>query len=102
MTQALTVGAMALTVYLCRTVPLFTLTDPERLPAWVRRWLDYVPPAVLAAMVAPAILVPQGGGSVLRPELGAYALCLVVAIRTRRLFPPLLTGLAGLVIAHFL
>jgi|GEM_PF-824816 len=87
------IAGMALTTYACRALPLLLMTDPARLPLWVRRWLEYLPPALLAAMVAQQVAAPGEGTAVLRwiPA----GLCLVVAALTRKLVPALLAGLAG-------
>lgn len=100
MTSAIIVGAMALVTYLCRAIPLLSVTDPAKLPTWLKRRLEYVPPAVLAAMVAPAILM-RNGEPRLHPELLAYGLCLAAALKTRKLLPPLLLGIAVLLGQHF-
>lgn len=95
MKAAIIVGAMALITYLCRALPLLSLANSARLPAWVKQRLEYVAPAILAAMVAPEIVMRDGAPS-LQVDLLAYALCLVTALTTRRLFPPILLGMAVL------
>jgi branched chain amino acid efflux pump len=66
----------------------------RELPTAVRRWLIYVPPAVLAALVAPAGLAPAG-----RVELGPSTLAMIagaiVAWRTRNVFWTIAGGLAA-------
>ncbi|MGD2147720.1 MAG: AzlD domain-containing protein [Anaerolineae bacterium] len=59
----------------------------------LRRWLRYVPPAVLAALVAPPILAPKGELSV-GPPFWAAALAAAVAWRTRSIFWTILAGLS--------
>ena len=49
---------MALVTFFTRYVMIAAL-DRE-VPPIVQRWLQYVPPAVLAALIAPAALAPQG------------------------------------------
>lgn len=90
------ITAIAAGTYLLRAAALLWIGDADRLPAWLRGWLDYVPPAVLAALVAPYILLPSGGAPG-RAETVAYAVCLGVALWSRRLIPPLLA--AGLTLA---
>ncbi|MBM4457653.1 MAG: AzlD domain-containing protein [Chloroflexi bacterium] len=64
------------------------------LPSLVRRWLRYVPPAVLAALIAPAALAPQGS-----LEWGASAWAAlagtVVAWRTRSVIWTIAGGMAA-------
>ncbi len=64
----------------------------RELPPLVRRWLRYVPPAVLAALIVPAVFAPQG-----RLEIGLSALAVmagaVVAWRTRNVFWTILGGM---------
>jgi branched-subunit amino acid transport protein len=59
----------------------------------LQRWLNYVPAAVLSALIAPATLAPQG-----KIQLGLPAVSLVVgclaAYRTRNVFWTILAGLA--------
>jgi branched-subunit amino acid transport protein len=65
----------------------------QEMPPLLRRWLRYVPVAVLAALVAPAALAPQG-----RLEIGTHAGAVlagaVVAWRTRNALWAILGGMA--------
>ncbi len=51
-------GGMAVT-YLIR-LSFFYFIPPDRLPEWSRRGLRYIPPAVLAALIAPDLLLLDG------------------------------------------
>jgi branched-subunit amino acid transport protein len=66
----------------------------RELPAPVRRWLVYVPAAVLAALIAPAGFAPDG-----RIELGPSTLAMIagalVAWRTRSVFWTIAGGMAA-------
>ena len=66
----------------------------RELPLPVRRWLVYVPPAVLAALVAPAGLSPAG-----RFELGPSTVAMIagaiVAWRTRSVFWTIAGGITA-------
>ena len=66
----------------------------RELPTAVRRWLVYVPAAVLAALVAPAGLAPAG-----RIEFGPSTVAMIagafVAWRTRSVFWTIAGGLAA-------
>jgi branched-subunit amino acid transport protein len=81
---------VALAVYLPKAVPLFLIS--ERIPLSVRRWLDFVAPAVLAALVAPSILAPQRSFGALRVEQLAFVATFVVAMWTRRMLPSVASG----------
>ena len=52
------------------------------MPDMVRRWLQYVPAAVLVALIVPAVLVPRGSLEVGRQTWAALAGA-VAAWRTR-------------------
>lgn len=49
---------MAVLTYFTRYAMIVAMG--RELPPPVRRWLGYIPPAVLAALVVPAALAPQG------------------------------------------
>lgn len=91
----LTVAGMALATYLPRAIPLLLLSR-RPLPEWLRDWLDLVPAALLAALLAPVLLA--GGEArtldLLRPELFAAVPTLAVALTTRSLAWSVLTGMA--------
>jgi len=92
----LTVAGMALATYLPRALPLLILSR-RPLPAWLRDWLDLVPAALLAALLAPVLLA---GGEprtldLLRPELFAAMPTLAVALVTRSLAWSVLAGMAS-------
>ena len=83
---------MALVTYLTRYAMIAVLG--REMPPLLRRWLRYVPPAVLAALIAPAALVPQG-----HMEFGvqacAVAVGALVAWRTRSVPGTILGGMAA-------
>lgn len=88
----LAVAAMALGVYLPKLLPAALL--PDRLSAPVRRWLGYVAPAVLGALVAPAIVAPDGRPALPGMEAPGYVAAFLVAITARRMLPAVAAGLA--------
>ena len=96
----LAVGAMALGVYLPKLLPLVLLAG--RLPPAVRRWLGYVAPAVLGALVAPAILAPEGRLALPGIDGLGYAAAFLVAVATRRMLPAVAAGLAVALLVAFL
>jgi branched-subunit amino acid transport protein len=66
----------------------------RKLPEWFQSWLKFVPVAVLAALIAPAALAPDGvitvGAATLPLLVG-----LVAAWRTRNVLWTILAGLPG-------
>ena len=90
MEKLLIFAGMALVTYFTRYAAIALLG--RELPMLVRRWLRYVPAAVLAALVAPAALAPDG-----RVEFGlrtwAVLAGAVVAWRTRNVLWTILGGM---------
>jgi branched-subunit amino acid transport protein len=64
----------------------------REMPSLLRRWLSYVPAAVLAALIAPAALAPEGHLE-LGPHLWAAAMGAVIAWRTRSMLWPIVGGM---------
>ena len=81
---------MALVTYLTRA-PMMLLLRGE-LPAWLRRWLSYVPIAVFTALILPSFAAPRG-----IPELQSNLLVGLVAAlvvwRTQQMYLGILLGL---------
>ena len=81
---------MALATYFTRYAMMAALG--REMPPTLRRWLHYVPPAVLAALVVPAALAPQG-----RLEVGPRAWAVLagaaVAWRTRNVLWTIVGGM---------
>jgi branched-subunit amino acid transport protein len=82
-------------VYLPKALPLVIVGD--RLPGAVRRWLEFVAPAVLAALVAPAILAPERTIAPIGWPLLPFVATFVVAVLTRRMLASVAAGLLALV-----
>src|SRR5437773_3969531 len=92
LTDVAIILGMALAVYVPKVLPLVLISERHAEP--LKRWLIYVAPAILGALVAPAI--------VLRPlgwELAAFGVAAVVAARTRQMVLALAVGAIGLVAA---
>lgn len=89
-------AGMALATYFTRYAMIAALG--RELPPVLRRWLHYVPPAVLAALVAPAALAPEGDLA-FDIRLGAVLVGGLVAWRTRN---PFWTVLGGMVAFYLL
>lgn len=83
---------MALATFFTRFAMIAALG--RELNPLLRMWLRYVPPAVLAALVVPPVLAPQGH---LQPGLPAAALAMgaVVAWRTRNVLWTIVGGMAA-------
>jgi branched-subunit amino acid transport protein len=87
-------GAMAVATYLTRFTLIAALGARSRAAQSpiLRRWLRYVPPAILAALIAPPILAP-GNRLTIGPSLWAAVVGAGVAWRTRSVFWTILGGL---------
>jgi branched-subunit amino acid transport protein len=88
------IAGLILGVALPRALPM-TLLAGRPMPPLIRRWLDFVPASVLAALAAPEILL-RDGELFLSPNnifLLAAAPTLLVAWKTRSLFAALATGM---------
>ncbi len=86
------IAGMALVTYLTRA-PLLILLRGD-LPAWLRRWLQFVPIAVFSALVIPPFVAPRGQPE-LTPRLLVALVAALVAWRTRQVY---LTVAAGLLV----
>jgi len=67
------------------------------LPPLTQRILRQIPPAVLAALVVPALVRPDGGLDLWQPRLLAGVVAAVVSWRTRNVGLTLVVGMAVLV-----
>lgn len=83
---------MALVTFFTRYTLMAALG--REIPPWLRRWLGYVPPAVLTALIVPAVLAPQGKVTVGLP-FWATSAAAVVAWRTRNVLLTILAGMAA-------
>ena len=85
-----TVVASGIATYLMRSLPL-AVTRRGVAPAWVQRYLDALPIAIIAALAGAGIAVPDGqrtGGA----EVGAALVTLGVAAWRRNLLAAVITG----------
>jgi branched-subunit amino acid transport protein len=82
---------MAAVTYGPRLLPLVLLTRVG-LPPGVRRWLEHVPAAILAAFLAQLLWPGRAGGSY--RDLLAALPAVAVAARTRNLILTVLAGVA--------
>jgi branched-subunit amino acid transport protein len=96
MVWAMIFGAAAIT-FLLRFSFLGTLR-PDAITARVREVLRFVPPAVLAAIVVPALAIRDGvlQLAIANPRPAAAAVALLVAWLTRSMIWTIVAGMAGL------
>jgi branched-subunit amino acid transport protein len=93
MTFWATVVAAGIVTYLTRSLPLVVTTRGSA-PAWLRRYLDALPIAIIAALAGAGIAVPDGqptGGA----EIGAALVALAVAAWRRNLLFAVIAGVVA-------
>ena len=97
----LTIIGMAVVTYLPRLIPLLALSG-KTLPAAVVAWLRHVPPAVLAAMLLPAILIKDGELALGLDNLFFWAAIptFAAAILSKSLFIPVIVGMLVVIIGR--
>lgn len=99
---ALTIAGMAAVTFGPRLLPTLFLAAAG-LPQPVVIWLRQVPPAVIAALLAPSLFAPEGH---LDLSLGNYGLWLAVptlllAWRTRNFYLTIAFGIGSLALLRF-
>lgn len=100
----LAIVLMSLVTFLPRLLPMLLLSK-RSLPAPLARWLSYIPAAVLAALLGPALLAPAGKmelGFTANPGLWVSLPVFLVAFLTRSLFATVLTGMGLMALWRFL
>lgn len=70
------------------------------LPPMADRVLRQIPPAVLAALVVPSLVRPEGSFDLWQPQLLAGLVAAVVSWRTRNIALTLVTGMVVLVVVQ--
>lgn len=96
MNEILLIAGMALATMATR-IPVLMLLSRRQLPEPVFRALRYVPPAVLSAIIFPAVLLPGGQWQLGLDNAGLAAslLAALVAWRSRNLLLTILIGMAA-------
>lgn len=86
---------MGAVTYLPRLAPLFFLSQ-RQLPRWLVEWLELIPVAILAALLAPSLAVDDATArlDLLRPELWIAVPTFLFAWRTRSLGGTVIVGMA--------
>lgn len=94
---------MTLVTYVPRALPLWTLAS-KSLPRIVVIWLGFVPTAVLAALLAPSLLLPEGGFSLGPDNLYLWAALPVflLAWRFKSLFGCVILGMGLVALGRYL
>ncbi len=97
MSSWLVVGAIGLGTYATR-LSFVALFGRYGVPAWLAAPLRYVAPAVLAALVAPAVISPSGAVdlSLGNPRFYAAAAAMVIALRTKSVAWTIVAGMGVL------
>lgn len=86
---------MGVVTYLPRWFPLLFLSRRE-LPAWFKKWLDFIPPAILSAILIPTVLTDGSPKhlDLFRPEFFVAIPTFLFALKTRSLGGSVLVGMA--------
>jgi branched-subunit amino acid transport protein len=86
---------MGLVTYVPRWFPLFFLST-RRLPRWLEIWLDFIPVAVLGALIVPALAVSGDPRhlDLLRKEMIVGIPVFLFALKTRSMGATVLVGMA--------
>ncbi len=86
---------MTVVTFIPRVVPILLLSR-RTMPEPVERWLSYVPVAVLAALLAPALVAPAGEVNLaftVNPAFWVSIPVFAIAFLTRNLFITVLSGM---------
>ena len=97
MSTWLAIAGISASVYLLRA-SFILFADPQRFPHRFRQALKFVPPAVLAAIVMPALLIQEHGldMTLANPRWIAGAIAIVVAVRWRNALATITSGMVAL------
>ncbi|HWI41323.1 MAG TPA: AzlD domain-containing protein [Verrucomicrobiae bacterium] len=88
----LLIGGMGAVTYLPRWLPLAVLSR-RKLPDWLVTWLEFVPAAILAALVAPELLLEGQSVSMARAEFLVAVPTFLFALKTRSLGGTVVVGM---------
>lgn len=96
------VGLSALFTILLKTAPV-TLLSGDSIPGVLRRWLDFVPVAVMAALVGPDIFIYDGQLNLTGSNLFLLVSVptLFVAIFSKNYFVTIAVGIGLVIIARY-
>ncbi len=93
----------ALVTFIPRVLPLM-LFSRITIPEWGMRWLNYMPIAVMSALVAQELFIDEGRFAALSTnvELIAALPAFWVAVKTRSLLGTVITGVLSLMLLRLL
>ncbi|MGC9396435.1 MAG: AzlD domain-containing protein [Anaerolineae bacterium] len=103
----LTMLGMLVVTYIPRVLPLWLFTS-KPLPPPVIAWLRYVPVAVLAALLLPALVITENNAvptldvSFANLFLWAAIPTFIIAWKTRSLFGPVIVGMVIVAVIRFI
>jgi branched-subunit amino acid transport protein len=97
MNEIFLIAGMAIVTFATR-YPVLALLSRRTMPEGVFRALKYVPPAVLSAIIFPAVLLPAGQLEISLDNAPLFAslIAAFVSWRTRNLLLTILIGMASL------
>ena len=97
----LTIAGMALVTYIPRAAPMLALASRPLNP-WLRRWLGFVPGAVLSALLLPGLLLDGRELNFQADNLFLWAAAptLLVALKTGNFFIAVATGMGLVALAR--
>lgn len=86
---------MGLVTYIPRLIPILILSQRE-LPRWLVQWLDYIPAAILSALIFPALLTSGDPRTfdATSPEVLVAIPTFMVAFKTKSLAGTVIFGMA--------
>lgn len=89
----ITIAGAALLTYLTR-FPIFLLSEKIKIPAWASRYLSFIAPSVLTALIVPSILVKdrQLDISLFNEYIPAAFVTLLVAYFSKNMLASVLSG----------
>jgi branched-subunit amino acid transport protein len=85
---------MGIVTYIPRLIPILFLSHRD-LPSWLIDWLDYIPVALLSALIFPTLLT-SGDPKILdvtSPEVLVAIPTFIIAFRTRSLAGTVIVGM---------
>lgn len=94
---------MSIVTHIPRIMPLVVLSKLN-LPPLLLCWLKYIPVAVLSALLAPAILMPEGKLAIGLDNkyLIASLPCFIISIKTKNLFLTVVTGIITMMLLQLI
>jgi len=98
------IALMSVVTYLPRVFPVLILSR-RSLPEPLERWLSYVPVAVLAALLAPALIAPEGTLDLYVTTNPAFWISIpvfAIALLTRNLFATVLLGMIMIALFRYI